>query len=62
MKMRAEQRRRHQARPHQRQHHAPEHAGSGVQPSISAASSISRGISSKKPIRIHTTSGSEKAT
>ena len=32
-----------------------------VQPSTIAASSISRGISSKKPIMIQTTSGSENA-
>ena len=31
-------------------------------PSTSAASSSSRGISSKKPIMIHTVSGSENAT
>ena len=33
-----------------------------LQPSTSAASSISRGTSSKKPIMIQTMSGSEKAT
>ena len=37
-------------------------AWSGSQPSTRAASSISHGISSKKPIRIQTTSGSENAT
>ena len=48
--------------PGQRQQDAHESARGGRQPSTSAASSISRGISSKKPIMIHTISGSENAT